>query len=629
MMDKITATLKLFNGIENKKLNREFNLDVLSRTLPEGYILDSSISPSLIPLIRNVLGFSAQNANASFHKSWDIVRKSNIETLVLQQIFHYLTTYGFESVGMFDGKYVYIPKEILEIPDLNEDINFIFVKSMSHNEILSKIISLGSGIALSKETLECIMAIVTDGTYSANDFSDIKNRELLVMIYDFFGEYPSNPEEFLRFVIYKLTGETLIIKNDALIEKIKQADYKILDKAIGKAPLNLSSIFFRYKPLFLAMKHISHNKTFFNKLRKLADVQHVPMGEDYLNSITGKIANNKFELGTFYKKIDNYNVFRKIRLLYALNFRLNGSNSIVYKIRNGKGWVSDFHWNTLDNNKVRQCMNLIIKSIANDIKENVEGKTFFIPNHVHYAIPSTEKQFVGNIPANSYIEVDKDLIFGVHWFNKSNKRVDLDLSLIDLYGKYGWDASYRSSDRQILFSGDITNAPKPHGASELFYVGMDVESPKLINLNYFNHNDDYDDWTGSSEDELDYKFFIGSGNQSDIHENYMIDMNKMMCVLPSHISKKQNTIGLVMSFNGRNRIYFSNVSIGNNITSKKDKNSEKIKNYFVNYCNGGIDLETPLIEAGANIIHELPEDGDYIDLSPHALDKETIIKLFL
>ena len=46
------------------------------------------------------------------------------------------------------------------------------------------------------------------------------------------------------------------------------------------------------------------------------------------------------------------------------------------------------------------------------------------------------------------------MIFGVNWFNTNNNRIDLDISLVSAeIGKIGWDASYRSEDRGILFSG--------------------------------------------------------------------------------------------------------------------------------------------------------------------------------
>ena len=62
------------------------------------------------------------------------------------------------------------------------------------------------------------------------------------------------------------------------------------------------------------------------------------------------------------------------------------------------------------------------------------------------------------------------MIAGVHWEDVKRNTIDLDLSLINCHeGKIGWNASYRSTEKSVLFSGDITSAPKPKGASEFFY----------------------------------------------------------------------------------------------------------------------------------------------------------------
>jgi hypothetical protein len=82
-------------------------------------------------------------------------------------------------------------------------------------------------------------------------------------------------------------------------------------------------------------------------------------------------------------------------------------------------------------------------------------------------------------PSWSYVTVPKDMIFGVHWTDVSNQnsqsrlnhcRIDLDLSLVAENEKFGWDAMYRSGDGDIMFSGDMTSAPAPNGATELFYI---------------------------------------------------------------------------------------------------------------------------------------------------------------
>jgi len=251
---------------------------------------------------------------------------------------------------------------------------------------------------------------------------------------------PSEPIEFLRHLISKLTDESLLIKNDALIEKIQNSNGKFLDVLLQDAPNNLASIFFRFKPLFLAMKTISNNKTFFNQLRKKANKLHLPMPEDYFNSVTSRIKKGNLDLNDFERKLEHTNVFRKIRLANALKYRIHPKESIVYRVRNGRGWATSFDWSNNLKKITKQALDIVIGSIVDDIYANVNGKTFYIPPNIHYTLPATEKQFTGNLPTGSYITVSEDLIVGIHWMNTS-RRIDLDLSVIGESGKIGWDAA--------------------------------------------------------------------------------------------------------------------------------------------------------------------------------------------
>ena len=101
-------------------------------------------------------------------------------------------------------------------------------------------------------------------------------------------------------------------------------------------------------------------------------------------------------------------------------------------------------------------------------------------------MPATEKQFTGHLPTGSWVSVPEDLIVGIHWTNTKKRRIDLDLSIIGVSGKIGWDGSYRSKRRDILFSGDVTDAPPPIGALELFCIKKGLEEPKILIANYYN-----------------------------------------------------------------------------------------------------------------------------------------------
>ena len=607
------ATLRLFNAIQVENKDKEYPT-VLRQTIKHGYVLDLHIDPSaqLLNTIENIVGISGEKANAAFHKSWSIIQDSDIETLIIQQILHYFTTYGFESLGIYNKDTVYIPHEKLELPEIKEDLPLTVIKAMTAKEILDQIIELGSGIALAQKTLDDIMIIIKTNDYDDNFVEQIKNRELKALLYDFFGIVPSEPVEFLRHLISKLTDESLIIKNDYLINKIKESNGKFLDELMKKSPENLASIFLRYKPLFLAMKSISKNKGFFNRLRKKAKDLHKPLPIDYLNSITMQIKNGELDLNILKIKLKKASVFRKIRLAYALKYRKDAGDSILYRIRNGRGWATDFHYADELKELIQEALYIVINSIVENI--DVSGKTIYIPSNVHYALPATEKQFTGFFPTGSYISVHKDMIVGIYWEN-TDKRVDLDLSVISEDGKTGWDSAYRSEDMNVLFSGDITDAH--NGASELFYLKQGEQEPKIMMLNYYNFDKD---------DEVDVKMLVAHEKPEIFGSNYMVNVNNIIATTNINITKKQNILGLAVNTENENRFYFANVSIGNSITSTNNKQSAYVRKYLIKSFINSIDLQEILKLAGANIVTEKP-DCEYVNLSPENLDKMTIINL--
>lgn len=611
------SMLRLFNCIQvDEKVKIAQDVRILGRTVSNGFVLDEFINPTdeILKDIEDVVGISGEKANASFHKSWKVVKNSSNEELLLQQIVHYITTYGFERLGIYSEDTVYIPHEKLEVPEISENLRLTVIRGLTSQEILDKIVSLGSsGIALSDDTLSDIMVIVESNKYDKNFVGYVSNRELKSRLMDYYHIVPDEPEEFLRYIVSKLTDTSLLIKSRSLIELIKESNGKFLDELMINAPNNLASIFFRYKPLFLAMKSISRDKSFYNRLRKDADILHKPVNPDVLNRVTSDIKSHSLNLNRLSERLKNVTVFRKIRLLNALMFRLHGGDSIVYRVRNGKGWAESFDW---DVSKHKDGVVSAMRVVADSIKSgmDVDGKIFYLPNGVEYALPTSEKQFVGNIPFGSYIEVPDNLLVSVHWKNLSNYRVDLDFSAISLQGKIGWDSAYRTTSRSVMFSGDVTDAPSPNGATETFYFG-DAKSAYIMNLNYYNFSGDH---------PVNAKLFVSSRSVSSMERNYIVDSNFIVSQASIKIDKKENSLGLVYD----NKFYFYEMSSSDKISSRLNDVSKHSIQYLIDSLLNRPRVSALLTSAGAIIVRERPDDGEYVDLSPESIDKTTIIDLF-
>jgi len=288
---------------------------------------------------------------------------------------------------------------------------------------------------------------------------------------------------------------------------------------------------------------------------------------------------------------------------------------VLYRIRNGKGWATEaIEYNTEQKKEARKVSNIILNSIVGDIKKNVEGKKVYIPSFIDYGLPATEKQFTDNFPSGTYISVPDDLIVGIHWQNVDQNRIDLDLSLVEMDNKIGWDGDYRTSKRDVLFSGDMTDAPK--GASELFYVKKQPRKVFILFVNYYNY---------SADIEVPFKILVAEEKVGKLKMNYMVNPNNVLAIAKSRINQKQKMLGLLVTSESGNRFYFAETNVGKSITSRNNKYSEYSRKYLSNFYENSISIRDLLVRTGAKIT-DSKEESD-IDLSPEILEKDSILNL--
>lgn len=633
-MEIFRELLNTFKAVEIKtRRKRKPNEEILKQTLKYGFTFSSEIFYNyteadlkhLISIITKDMGITPEQMNSSFHKSWKKIKEAPMIQLLLEQLLHYITTYGFESWGIYDEDSVYIPHEKLEIPDITEDLKIVVIKGYKKEEFKEKTLELlRTGIALHEDTIRDVVKICKWVEIDQENISDIKNKEVKISLCAHLNIFPDEPTEFLRYLLFRTTGKTLLIKDRATIEMIKASP----DDGVAASLLHrynteyslerIAQIFHRFKPLFLAYKTQNSMKPLVNKLRKLAVNHHKPMKSDLLNDVTGLIRNgiviNKENLK---KTLSKANSFRKIRLAYALAFRTRSVGSIMYKIRNGKSFATDFYTN--NRKEYARIFDIVIDSLVEGIKDNVNKKKIYIPSYIKYALPATEKQFTGNLPSGTCVTVPSDMIAGVHWFNVGGNRIDLDLSLLNVtVGKIGWDSSYRTSGGNIMFSGDVTDPNQKTGASELFYIRRQIKQEFIMMLNYYNFREDV---------EVPFNIMVAKEKVSNFGQNFMINPNNIVCISKSKINEKQKVLGLLIITTKGSRFYFCETGLGNIRSSRNKPYIEQSRMYMVDFYKNMIDLKYILEKAGAEIVDSIEESD--IDLSPENLEKDSIIKLLI
>ena len=651
------AVMKLFKSYVSDKPNEPQKINIYTESINSYIVYTGWTKPSdeVINLAQLIYGRSAEEMNKSFHKNFNIVAESDMQYLVASQLLHYFSTYGLEVLNILNSEsnnqYVYIPTENLQLPPMDEKVSLLIIKNITQEELTKKLMDLlTSDIALSQATIDSIIDL--SEYIPKNHIEQIKNRQVKTAMYEYYKIVPEDPLEFLRYLVFSLTKQTLLIKNKSLIVKLRGCDReKCLDllkrylepeEGVSRYP-QLASIYWRYKDLFLALKDtnitdIKKTKdtkkinTIMNRLDRYSVKYYRSIGLSKLDKVSD-ISTNITE-----KDLQNVSIFRLVRLYNVINHKLNTKiDCRMFNIRNGMTYIKQEGYKYLTQRQkysLEWKKSLIYNEIVKRIKPNIENKTVYIPEEINYCVPQSEKLFVGNIPQGSYIKVSTkhNLVTAIKWNNidKENQkiRVDLDLKLINNDCEYGWNASYRDKERTVLFSGDMTDAQ--NGAVEA-YLLKPYEKRQSFLLTVNDYRDTYD----SCGVRPEYHFVIVDESNTNIeNNNYIIDPNKIVVDIPMQIGEKaQSAIAVLVTEENNSKIYLYDKIFSNRGISYRDNKTLQAYECLLDKADCSLMLSQLLKDCGANILtkeqYEHYQDTSTIDfnLSYDSLDKNTIIKM--
>lgn len=580
-------TLKLFNSV----LARESNEKPFISN--EGFIIE----PDALWAKKEIISYyskeklNGNDLNKTFHKSWQKIKESSRIELLIEQINHYISTYGSD----FQNE-IYIPKEVLNVPNLK--LTFKVIKAYTQEEMQEKCLSLlRSGIALKEETIDDLLYILhTELEYDFTGKENIRNKEAVIKIADRYDIYPENPVEFFRYVIYKTTRTTLLIKSNDLIDDIKKSKFNPTYLFENFGLEKMAEIFNRFKPLFLAYKNRAP-KT-INKISKLSKVYHQPLISNPLNNATNILLENS-DLNW----LENATPFALFKALSACYSRMYGQNTFVYRIRNGKSWTKRGTATSVNELNYDFILNYL-KS-----KYNLSEKKFYFPKDVAFGLPTSEKMFVGNIPTGTRFYGER-LAVGIYWEDAWGAN-DLDLSGLNIAGKIGWNASYNQDNGQLMYSGDMTSAP--NGAVEYLYANKYLNTPTLVMNSVF-----------SGDSNCGYKIVIGKGD--DISYDYMMNPNNLFAEAMCNSVQKQTILGMLLPKDGKQCFVLLNFGAGNSHVSGTSEVSTMATNALYQQWYESISFNHLIEKLGAIITSE-KEEADF-DFSLETLEKDSFTKIF-
>lgn len=570
--------------------------------------------------------FATTNAmwSNTFHKSLERVAEAPMEDLVAEQLVHYFSTYGLETFGL--KAIPYIPPEALNL-DLDASVNkrgFTVIKVVDELTAIQYIDNyFKTTLAPNKMFVEDIIKLLR---YTTLEPEEIASFELKCAQYNRIGLVPIDGTTFLRFLVYETTNSTMLIKNCETINRIKGGvmNFPHLFKYFDSANLTkCAEVFYRFKPLFLAFKSYPYCASYINKIRRLAVKYHKPLSDINVQNVSKLFAEDRFEDAVLaIQKASN----RQLIKLYNYFKDVSDSDDktcAIYTIRNGKSYF-DNSIEPKSRIETKSALAVVWAELCSRFRGTLKGKTFFIPSYIDYAVPYTEKQFIGTIPYGTKIKcpAEKAFTVAIAWENYKGNRSDIDLHLSGLKGSFGWNSNYRGKDNQILYSGDMTDAT--NGASEAFYFNPS-DAMYIASVNNYTGYDD-----------MPFKFFLTDKKFDHVSAGYYhnrpttppVDVTDALFA-PIDLTFKDTNNMNVGFFNDKREFVFYGGELGSSIVPKHEMLADALET-IASRATNVMSMRELLLMAGANVIDETAENSekiDYIDMSPASINFTSLLEI--
>lgn len=551
----------------------------------------------------------SSNFNTTFYKSWQQVKDLSEQQMIILQLLHYLSTYGTDYTG----------STFTLNPDA-EKWHFDSLKvitACSPRQLFDRIEEIiETPVALSKNFLGNIYDQLE---YFHNYFhwalqpDAVTNRELKTRLRLLYGIMPDSGDEIVGVLFYAATRSSLVIKNRASWNAVCRSNYplsRLLRHLTEKQIEALASVFYRYKPFFLALRHaLVHQENaksaiaIVNRISKLAPRLKKPFVTPPLQSLLAR----KYDDTVIENALrSERNPFYLVRLLNYLKSATTSRQLHTYIIRNGKVFVKS---STLTPSKVQLASRLkaiaadTLNAVLNLESRDTDGRqrSVAFPQGLELAAPMSEKMFVGNIPYGSYFKLLPHSYIGIYWRNAWGTH-DFDLWMVDTDGnRIGWSAKHKNGN--ILFSGDMTNA-NPEATEVMYCSGKWPDC--TIRVNRYNGR------PGSL-----FRLFFGTEEISTLPLNYMVPPESIRLVEDMESENVETTIAVIKD----NVAYFSGIQTGNRCVPGENVSYEEA---LGTKFGAFISLREVLLNAG---FREAASD-EKADIDLRHLQKDTILRLF-
>ena len=459
MSNKYENQIKLFGAVVlDKGQKKGFNTSIIQR----GVVTNFTANVEQTAAIKSL--FETINVTTLFSR--DERLNSDPYELIVKQILHYIEIYGLDTPGLFD----------LEVTK-GKILPVRFIQGISKKELQEKMDELLYSNRPVNDA-ELVKSVIEENALKY-EIAKIQNNEIRCVLFDAASDKFANGDDAVRYIVYKTTKDCMLIKSDQVLKGVVTNGALVSPKFLENHINELAAVFNRHKRIILSLKS-KKNRPVINKISKLSKTLHVPIVEAINKKFISLALNGKIDVKKTLAKID---VRDKLKYLNLLEYKLAGHDFDIFNIRNGKIHREDDR-KVYDQKTIHLVMADILESLKKDLK-HLKKANILLDKNVDFGLPVSRKQTIGRVPFGTRVcvGVGKHISSGVFWKNSWGSR-DLDLSSIDLSGeRTGWGQMSGYDNNNVVFSGDMTDAPEPKGAMEFL---TSQRGSYGLNVNIYN-----------------------------------------------------------------------------------------------------------------------------------------------